>query len=149
MCLGAPVSVIHYAVSLGHHRSLVFYLPTDSLLESSFQLNDEQQASYRQYAGDGIFRLSVGIEDADDLCHDLNQALEMAPEHQLANYNMGTIYDELDEFETAREYYQKASAIPDAHYNLARLFEVRGDELTALRHMREYRRLLEADISGR
>ncbi len=76
-------------------------------------------------------------------------ALEIAPEHQLANYNMGTIYDELDEFETAREFYVRACDIPDAHYNLARLFEVRGDELAALRHMRAYRRLLEADISGR
>jgi len=76
-------------------------------------------------------------------------ALEIAPDHQLANYNMGTIYDELDEFDTAREFYIRASDIPDAHYNLARLFEVRGDELAALRHMRAYRRLLEADISGR
>ena len=76
-------------------------------------------------------------------------ALGHAPEHQLANYNMGTIYDELDEFETARDYYVRAKDIPDAHYNLARLFEVQGDELAALRHMKEYRRLLEADISGR
>ena len=76
-------------------------------------------------------------------------ALGHAPEHQLANYNMGTIYDELDEFETARDYYVRAKDIPDAHYNLARLFEVKGDELAALRHMKEYRRLLEADISGR
>ncbi len=76
-------------------------------------------------------------------------ALGHSPEHQLANYNMGTIYDELDEFDTAREYYVRARDIPDAHYNLARLFEVQGDELAALRHMKEYRRLLEADISGR
>ena len=76
------------------------------------------------------------------------RALEISPDHQLANYNMGTIYDELDEFDTARDYYLRAADIPDAHYNLARLFEVRGDELAALRHMREYRRLLEADISG-
>ena len=76
-------------------------------------------------------------------------ALSHAPDHQLANYNMGTIYDELDEFDTARNYYGRACDIPDAHYNLARLFEVRGDELAALRHMREYRRLLEVDISGR
>lgn len=76
-------------------------------------------------------------------------ALESAPAHQLANYNMGTIYDELDEFETARDFYLRATEIPDAHYNLARLFEVRGDELAALRHMREYRRLLDTDIAGR
>jgi len=76
-------------------------------------------------------------------------ALGHAPDHQLANYNMGTIYDELDEFATAREFYVRADEIPDAHYNLARIFEVQGDELAALRHMKEYRRLLDADITGR
>lgn len=29
----------------------------------------------RAFAGDGIFRLSVGIEEPDDLCNDLEQAL--------------------------------------------------------------------------
>ncbi|MEM7469613.1 MAG: hypothetical protein AAF387_22410, partial [Pseudomonadota bacterium] len=46
-------------------------------------------------------------------------------------------------------YYRKAPSIPDAHYNLARLFEVRGNELAALRHMREYRRLLERELQDR
>jgi methionine-gamma-lyase len=77
--LADRLRVIHYAVSLGHHRSLVFYLPTESMLESSFQLTQLQKDSYRQYAGDGIFRLSVGIEEPEDLCRDLEQALEMAP----------------------------------------------------------------------
>jgi len=69
------LQIIHYAVSLGHHRSLIFYLPTEGMLESSFKLSDSQLRSYREYAGDGVFRLSVGIEDPQDLCNDLDQAL--------------------------------------------------------------------------
>ncbi|MDD2320124.1 MAG: aminotransferase class I/II-fold pyridoxal phosphate-dependent enzyme [Geobacteraceae bacterium] len=73
--LAERLRIIHYAVSLGHHRSLVFYLPTLDMLTTSFHLTAEQEASYRAFAGDGIFRLSVGIEDPDDLCADLEQAL--------------------------------------------------------------------------
>ncbi len=73
--LAERLEIIHYAVSLGHHRSLVFYLPTTDLLATSFRLTPGQEASYRQFAGDGIFRLSVGIEDPADLCRDLEQAL--------------------------------------------------------------------------
>lgn len=69
------LEIIHYAVSLGHHRSLVCYLPTDSLLRSSFHLTPEQELSYRAYAGDGIFRLSVGLEDPADLIADIDNAL--------------------------------------------------------------------------
>lgn len=69
------LNVIHYAVSLGHHRSLLFYIPTADILESSFRLDAAQEESYRDYAGDGVFRLSVGIEDPEDLCTDLEQAL--------------------------------------------------------------------------
>jgi methionine-gamma-lyase len=73
--LSERLEIFHYAVSLGHHRSLIFYLPTEDLLESSFKLNPKQLEAYRDFAGDGIFRVSVGIEDAEDLCYDLNQAL--------------------------------------------------------------------------
>ena len=69
------LKVIHYAVSLGHHRSLVVYLPTANLLRSSFRMTAKQEASYRSYAGEGVFRLSVGLEDAEDLIRDLGQAL--------------------------------------------------------------------------
>ena len=31
---------------------------------------------YREFAGNGIFRLSVGIEDGEDLCEDLDEALQ-------------------------------------------------------------------------
>jgi methionine-gamma-lyase len=69
------LQVIHYAVSLGHHRSLLFYMPTDSLLKTSFKLTPRQAESYRLYAGDGMFRTSIGIEDPEDLCADLEFAL--------------------------------------------------------------------------
>ncbi|WP_153116773.1 trans-sulfuration enzyme family protein [Rhodocyclus tenuis] len=68
------LEVIHYAVSLGHHRSLIFYLSTRDMLRTSFMLSEAQEATYRSFAGDGIFRFSVGLEDAADLISDLEQA---------------------------------------------------------------------------
>jgi methionine-gamma-lyase len=70
------LQIIHYAVSLGHHRSLIFYLNSSDLLKTSFKFPTTEQAdSWRIFAGEGIFRLSVGLEDADDLIRDLTQAL--------------------------------------------------------------------------
>jgi cystathionine beta-lyase/cystathionine gamma-synthase len=77
--MAGHLEIIHYAVSLGHHRSLIFYLPTDELQQTSFHLAGEQLRAYRAFAGDGIFRLSVGIEDPADLCGDLEHALSHVP----------------------------------------------------------------------
>lgn len=73
--MASELSVIHYAVSLGHHRSLVFRLDTAELMETSLGLRGAQLESYREYAGDGIFRMSVGLEDPEDLCADLARVL--------------------------------------------------------------------------
>nr|WP_319387052.1 aminotransferase class I/II-fold pyridoxal phosphate-dependent enzyme [uncultured Roseibium sp.] len=70
------LEVIHYAVSLGHHRSLIFWMETAPLMETSFRLEGKQLKSYEDYAGEGIFRLSVGLEDAEDLIADLEAALD-------------------------------------------------------------------------
>jgi methionine-gamma-lyase len=67
--------VIHYAVSLGHHRTLICWMPTESLLATSFRSDAAGEARYRDWAGEGLFRLSVGLEDADDLIRDLDAAL--------------------------------------------------------------------------
>jgi methionine-gamma-lyase len=67
--------VIHYAVSLGHHRSLIYLLQTEDLVGSSYRLEGEQLESYRATAGEGLFRFSVGLEDAEDLCEDLERVL--------------------------------------------------------------------------
>ena len=69
------LEVIHYAVSLGHHRSLVYLMQTADLIESSYRLDGEELEQYRDSAGEGIFRLSVGLEDASDLITDLEQVL--------------------------------------------------------------------------
>jgi methionine-gamma-lyase len=69
------LEIVHYAVSLGHHRSLVYWIPTDMVLASSFRLGPDSEARYRALAGDGVFRLSVGIEDAADICADLERVL--------------------------------------------------------------------------
>ena len=71
------LQIIHYAVSLGHHRSLIFYLQSEDLLQSSFKFaTPEQFDSWNLFAGEGIFRFSVGLEDAEDIIHDLEQVLE-------------------------------------------------------------------------
>ena len=67
--------VIHYAVSLGHHRSLVYWIGTDAIMESSYKLEGGQLEAFREFAGEGVMRLSVGLEDADDLCRDLDSVL--------------------------------------------------------------------------
>ncbi|MFO1123284.1 MAG: PLP-dependent aspartate aminotransferase family protein [Hyphomicrobiales bacterium] len=70
------LKVIHYAVSLGHHRSLVYWIGTDDIQKSTYRHEGEALSRYRDYAGDGVFRLSVGIENADDLIADLAQVLD-------------------------------------------------------------------------
>ena len=72
-------------------------------------------------------------------------ALRSAPDHQLALYNLGTVFDEIDEPDQALAYYRQAPDVPDAHYNSARIFEMRGDEMACWRHMRRYRGMVEAE----
>lgn len=69
------LSFIRYAVSLGHDKTLFCFMPTDELMESSFHLSGEEQQQYRNFAGDGFFRMSVGLESAADICEELNRLL--------------------------------------------------------------------------
>jgi cystathionine gamma-synthase/methionine-gamma-lyase len=70
------LKLITHAVSLGHDQSLIFFLPTFFFFEDMVVFNDAQKEKYTNIMGDGIYRLSVGIEDADDLIEDLKQALD-------------------------------------------------------------------------
>lgn len=70
------VEVFSYAVSLGKTKSLIFYIPTEPILRDSFSLDEASEAMYRDWAGEGVFRVSVGLEDADDLIDDLRRALD-------------------------------------------------------------------------
>lgn len=69
------LEIIHYAVSLGHHRSLVYWIGTEDIQASTFRHDAAQLKRYRDYAGDGVFRLSVGIENPEDLIADLARVL--------------------------------------------------------------------------
>jgi len=69
------LEVIHYAVSLGHHRSLVYLMQTTDLIGSSYRLEGDELDKYRDVAGEGIFRLSIGLEDSVDLIRDLEAVL--------------------------------------------------------------------------
>ena len=73
--MAESLEIIHFAVSLGHHRSLIYWIGTDDMLTTTFKLTGTQAAQYRQYAGNGLFRLSVGLEDAADICADLDRVL--------------------------------------------------------------------------
>ena len=71
------VEILHYAVSLGSHRSLIFWMETDEMLRSSFVLPPPLERQYRETTGEGIFRFAVGLEDPDDLCEELSRCLEL------------------------------------------------------------------------
>jgi cystathionine gamma-synthase/methionine-gamma-lyase len=72
--LAERLQTVSYAVSLGKTKSLCFYIPTEDILRASFALADER--SYRDWAGEGVFRVSVGIEDAGEIIADFEQALD-------------------------------------------------------------------------
>jgi methionine-gamma-lyase len=45
------------------------------MLRTSFSLTGAAEENYRSFAGEGIFRTSIGLDDPDDLSDDLEQAL--------------------------------------------------------------------------
>lgn len=69
------LKTVAYAVSLGKTRSLLFHIPADDLIASSFRLEGDDAAAYREWTGEGTFRLSVGLENSDDIIADLDAAL--------------------------------------------------------------------------
>jgi cystathionine gamma-synthase len=69
------LEVFQFAASLGLSRSLILYCDTADLQRTTFQLDEEHLRRYREFAGDGFFRLSIGLEDERDLCGDLERAL--------------------------------------------------------------------------
>jgi cystathionine beta-lyase/cystathionine gamma-synthase len=66
---------VHFAVSLGHHRSLIYWIGTDDIGKSTYRHAPEAAGRFRNIMGNGVFRLSVGIEHAEDICADLARCL--------------------------------------------------------------------------
>ena len=69
------IRVFTYATSLGDYQSLLFYYPTEYFVDAVTYLTAEQKTAIREWTGDGIMRISIGLEDAEDLIADLDQAL--------------------------------------------------------------------------
>lgn len=72
------LDIITYAVSLGETRTLLLYCDTADLQRTTFRLGDAALARYRAFAGDGMFRMSIGLEDPVDLCAELSAAFDAA-----------------------------------------------------------------------
>ncbi len=78
MNLVQRVRVFTYATSLGDYQSLLFYYPTAMYVDNATYLDAEQKAAIREWVGDGIMRISIGLEDPEDLIADLDQGLGSA-----------------------------------------------------------------------
>ncbi|MEM1230234.1 MAG: PLP-dependent aspartate aminotransferase family protein [Pseudomonadota bacterium] len=74
------LAIVHYAVSLGHQRSLIYWIETEAMLRDSYQLDAAGAQRFRDAAGAGLFRVSIGLEDAQDICADLDRVLRAAGE---------------------------------------------------------------------
>jgi tetratricopeptide (TPR) repeat protein len=74
-----------------------------------------------------------------------DEAVSRVPGSALLHYNHGVALDHLERLDEAMAAYEASlaldPALADAHYNLARLAEQRGDARGALRHFAAYRRL--------
>ncbi len=72
-------------------------------------------------------------------------AIALHPSHALLHFNLGVVCEELERFDEALLAYQIAlqldASLADAHFNAAHLYELRGENRDALRHMSAYRRL--------
>jgi cystathionine beta-lyase/cystathionine gamma-synthase len=73
--LAEKIRVFQYATSLGHAHSLLFYYPTDLYVDAAAYLDAAQKVRIREWMGDGIVRVSAGLENVEDLIADLDQAL--------------------------------------------------------------------------
>ena len=73
--LAEKIKLFSYATSLGHAHSLLFYYPTDMYIDAMPFYTEEQKRRLREWAGEGIVRASIGLENAQDLIQDLDQAL--------------------------------------------------------------------------
>ena len=71
--------------------------------------------------------------------------IELQRDHQIALYNLGTVYDELEELDEAIRCYLRAPDIADAHFNLSQIYDARGEEFAARKHQKRYEELADSD----
>ena len=77
------------------------------------------------------------------------RALEQCGPDSVLMFNLGVLLEDLGRTQAALEAYQAAvgedPALADCHYNLARLYESLGQPQHAIRHLGQYRRLLNSE----
>ena len=77
------------------------------------------------------------------------RALEQCGPDAVLMFNLGVLLEDLGRTQAALEAYQSAvvedPALADGHYNLARLYESLGQPQHAIRHLGQYRRLLNTE----
>jgi tetratricopeptide (TPR) repeat protein len=112
--------------------------------ESAYRTAIELDASHAE-AHLNLGRLLHDRGDAHGALEHYRHAIELYPQDATAWFNAGVAYEDTGADQQARESYEEAirvePAFSDAHFNLATLHERTGDELSALRHLREYRKL--------
>jgi tetratricopeptide (TPR) repeat protein len=77
------------------------------------------------------------------------RAIEQCGADPVLMFNLGVLLEDLGRTQAAVEAYQAAvgedPALADGHYNLARLYESLGQPQHAIRHLGQYRRLLNSE----
>ncbi len=73
--LAESAEIFSYAVSLGKTKSLIFYIPTDEIVSSSYRFGPDATTRYKDWIGEGVFRVSVGLEDPASLIGELGAFL--------------------------------------------------------------------------
>lgn len=90
-------------------------------------------------------RLLHEVGDARGAAEHYRSAIELDPGNVIALFDLGVALEDLRMPDEAILAYRTAlaadPACADAHYNLAHLYELRGDAAAALRHLRTYRKL--------
>lgn len=65
------------------------------------------------------------------------------PEDNIANFNLGTVWDQLQNPKRALEYYDQAPFIPDSYFNKGRILELLGRDEEAAEQFRIYHKMME------
>jgi len=72
-------------------------------------------------------------------------ALVARPNDATATFNLAVVLEDLGRHDDAIARYQEAIALDpgcvDAYFNIARLYEKKGEKVSAIRHLKDYRRL--------
>ena len=73
-------------------------------------------------------------------------SLVIRPDDCTATFNLAVVLEDLGRVDEAISRYTEAlrldAACVDAYFNLSRLYEMKGEKVAALRHLKDYRRLV-------